>query len=72
MRCGRIRIRNMDPDAGGFYHCIGRVTGGEFIFEVRSGRCPVPCVFSVNELWQLDSGGKALFSGELDEQGTVS
>jgi len=44
---------------------------GEFIFEVRSGRCPVPCVLSVNELWQLDSGGKALFSGELDEQGTV-
>jgi len=31
----------MDPEAGGFYHCMSRVAGGEFIFEVRSGRCPV-------------------------------
>jgi len=30
MRTGRIR--NMDPEAGGFYHCMSRVTGGEFIF----------------------------------------
>jgi len=35
----------MDPEAGGFYHCMSRVTGGEFIFEVRSGRCPVAAKF---------------------------
>jgi len=31
----------MDREAGGFYHCMSRVAGGEFTFEVRSGRCPV-------------------------------
>jgi len=42
------------------------------VLEQREGRVTSAFHNSVNELWQLDSGGKALFSGELDEQGTVS
>jgi len=31
----------MDPEAGGLYRCMSRVADGEFIFDVRSGRCAV-------------------------------
>jgi len=39
MRSGRIR--NVDPKTGGFFHCTSRVAGGEFIFDVKNGRCAV-------------------------------
>jgi len=42
------------------------------VLEQSEGRVTSAFHNSVNELWQLDSGGKALFSGELDEQGTVT